>query len=168
MQALIEEAAKKAAVAWLAVPGGGEPYLVWCAWFDGALYVVGGQGEQEIPGLVAAGQAGSSGVTVTLKAEHGGRVVTWPAEVSVLAPGTPEWETVAPQLAGKRLNATGTASDTVERWSAGCSVCQLRPAGEATAAGSTLPDTDLAAEVRPSPAAREVPRPFRLHRVRRR
>jgi hypothetical protein len=168
MQPLIEEAAKKAAVAWLSVPDAGAAYPVWCAWFDGALYVIGGAGEQRTPGLAAAAETRSAEVTVTLRGDHGGRIVTWPAEISVLAPATPEWETIAPQLAGKRLNAPGTATETVERWAATGAIYQLRPAGDATAAGPTLPDADLATEVRESPAVRVVPRPFRLHRVRRR
>jgi len=158
---LVEEAMKKAAVAWFAVPGQSRAYLVWCAWLDGALYVVSGPGEQDAPGLADAGTA-----EVTVRGDHGGRIVSWPAAVSRVAPGTEEWTSVTPQLAAKRLNAAGNAEQTVDRWAAECVVSRLAPAGEPTAAGRSLPDTSLAAPPPPSPAARTTRRPFRLHRVR--
>src|SRR5688500_12340287 len=108
---LIEEAARKAAVAWLHVPGAEPAYLVWCAWVGDALYVVSGKGEQDAPGLAGAGRA-----HVSLRGDHGGRIITWPAEVSVVAPGTPAWLEVATQLAGKRLNSPGGAEETLRRW----------------------------------------------------
>jgi hypothetical protein len=159
---LIEEAMKKAAVAWLTVPGAGTAFAVWCLWIDGALYVVSGPGEQPAPGLAEAGEA-----VVTARGDHGGRIVSWPATVSRLTFGTDEWDTVAPQLAGKRLNASGTAEQTVARWGAECVVSRLAPAGTPTEAGGTMPDGSLAAPPPPSPAVRTTRRPFRLHRVRR-
>jgi hypothetical protein len=160
---LVDEAMKKAAVTWLTVPDAGPAYLVWCVWITGALYVVSGPGEQKAPGL-----AESPTATVTARGDHGGRIVSWPATVSTLEPGTEEWETVAPQLAGKRLNAAGTTEKTVARWAAECVVSRLTPVGAPTEAGPSLPDESLAAPPPPSPAARTTKRPFRLHRVRRR
>lgn len=167
MQPLIEEAAKKAAVAWLSVPSGGSAYPVWCVWIDGVLYVVTGPGEQATPGLAEAVTGGAT-IRVTLRGEHGGRVVTWPASGDVLQPGTEAWDSLAPQLAGKRLNSVGGATQTVERWANECQVFRLRPAGDAEEAGETLPSGDHAAQVRDTPAARQVRRPFRLHKVKRR
>lgn len=158
---LVEEAMKKAAVAWLSV--GGDTFAVWCLWLDGALYVVSGAGEQGAPGL-----AGASAAAVTARGDHGGRIVTWPASVSRVAPGDEAWPSVAPALAAKRLNATGTAEETVARWARQCVLSRLVPAGEPTEAGATLPDASLAAPPRPSPAARPARRPFRLDRPRRR
>jgi hypothetical protein len=155
--ALIEEAAKKAAVAWLSVPGGGPDYLVWTTWIDGALFLVSGPGEQAAPGLAEAGR-----VAVSLRGDHGGRIVTWPADVSTVDPAGPEWTEVAPQLAGKRLNASGTTDETVQRWAQANVMSKLTPAGEP----ESLPDASLAAEPRPTPATRLPKRPFRLHRVR--
>jgi len=157
--ALIEEAAKKAAIAWLSVPGVGTDYLVWTTWLDGALYVVSGPEEQAAPGLAEAGR-----VDVSLRGDHGGRIVTWVADVSTVDPGGPEWTEVAPQLAGKRLNAPGTTDETVQRWAAANVLSKLTPAGQT----QPLPDTSLAAAPRPSPATRLPKRPFRLHRVRKR
>ncbi len=158
---LVEEAMKKAAVAWLSVSG--PPYAVWCLWVDGALYVVSGPGEQPAPGLASATSA-----VVTARGDHGGRIVSWPAAVSRLAPGTEEWAAVAPQLAGKRLNAPGTAEETVERWAAECVVSRLAPSGQPAEADGSLPDGSLAAPPPLTTATRLPRRPFRLHRVRRR
>jgi hypothetical protein len=152
---LVEEVMKKAAVVWLTVDG--RPYPVWCLWIDGALYVVSGAGEQSAPGLAEA-----SAALVSARGDHGGRVVTWPADVTRVAPDGELWPTVAPQLAGKRLNASGTAEETVARWAAECVVSRLVPAGEPV----PLPDDSGAAPPPPTPAGRRPAKPFRLHRVR--
>ncbi|MEH1097991.1 hypothetical protein [Micromonospora sp. CPCC 205561] len=159
---LVDEAMKKAAVAWVSVPGG--PALgLWCVPLEGALFVVSGPGEQSAPGLADATDA-----QVTLRGDHGGRIVSWPARVSRLAPGTEHWETTAPLVAAKRLNASGSAAELVERWAAdGCAINRLAPAGEPVA-GAALPADSLAEVPRETPAARATRKPFRLHRVRRR
>lgn len=168
MDGLVDEAMKKAAVAWVAVAG--RPAVaLWCLPLDGALYVVSGPGEQSAPGIDSAAEASGTGARadVTLRGDHGGRIVTWPADVSRVAPGTEEWEKVAPQLAAKRLNAPGTAEALAARWAAECVVTRLAPAGEPIEADATLPDGSLAAAPRPTSAARQTAKPFRLHRVRR-
>jgi hypothetical protein len=156
--ALVEEAMKKAAVAWLAGPNA---YAVWCLWLDGSLYVVSGPGEQPAPGL-----AGADTARVTARGDHGGRIVTWPAAVTRVEPGSEEWELVVPQLAGKRLNAPGGAQETSARWAAECVVTRLTPTGDPTAARPDLPADSGAAPPPPTPAARRTAKPFRLHRVR--
>jgi hypothetical protein len=158
MHPLLDEAMKKAAVAWLGRPG----YAVWCLWLDGALYLVHGPGEQPAPGLAEA-----SLVDVTVRGDHGGRILTWPASVSRVEPGGEEWDRVVPQLAGKRLNASGTAEQTSARWAASCVVSRLTAAGEPVEAGPTLPDGSGAAPPLPTTATRRTAKPFRLHRVRR-
>jgi hypothetical protein len=157
---LVEEATKKAAVAWLAVPGGSRALPAWCAWFGGALYVVTGPGEQEVPGLTTAASA-----VVTVRGDHGGRIVSWPGTASRLAPGGDEWDTVAPQLAGRRLNASGTAEQVVARWAEECVIIRLTPTGDAADAGRSMPDGSLAVPPPPSPATSATRLPFRLHRV---
>jgi hypothetical protein len=161
--AVVDEAIKKAALAWVSVSDG--PALgLWCLPLDGALYVVSGPGEQRAPGLADADSAG-----VTRRGDHGGRIVTWSAQVDRIVPGTEDWATVAPQLAGKRLNASGPAETVVARWAGdGCAVVRLSPADEAEQTGSDLPDTSLAEPPRDTPARVATPRPFRLHRVRKR
>ncbi|MFV2103348.1 hypothetical protein [Micromonospora sp. LOL_024] len=153
---------KKASVAWVAVAGG--PSLaLWCVPLEGALFVVTGPGEQSAPGLAEASEA-----QVTLRGDHGGRIVTWPARVTRVTPGGEEWETLAPLVGAKRLNARGATVDLVARWAAeGCTLLRLAAGGEPEHGGG-LPDGSLAESPRPSPAVRATRRPFRLHRVRRR
>lgn len=152
---------KKAAVAWIAVTEG--PALaLWCMPYEGSLYVLSGPGEQAAPGLAEAAEA-----TVSLRGDHGGRIVTWIAAVERLTPGSDAWDTVAPQLAGKRLNASGTAEAVVARWAeTGCAVLRLTPTEQPAQSGADLPDSAQAAPPRDTPARVPVRRPFRLHRVR--
>ena len=159
---LVEEAMKKAAVAWVAV-GGNPAVALWCLPLDGGLYVVSGPGEQSAPGLAEAQTA-----MVTLRGDHGGRIVTWPAEVTRLTPDSAPWAAVAPQVAAKRLNAPGSAADLADRWAAECALNRLVPAGAPVSSGDALPDGSLAAPPRETPAVRQTRKPFRLHRVRRR
>src|SRR6266508_3215656 len=147
VEPLVEEAMKKAAIAWVSAAGH-EQVAVWCLWHEGALFVVSGPGEQPAPGL-----AGAATAIVTARGDHGGRIVSWPATVSTVEPGSAEWTSVVPQLA--------------ERWAAECVVSRLTPAGGVAEAGATLPDGSLATPPRPTPAVRLSRRPFRLHRVRR-
>ena len=58
-------------------------YALWCLPLDGALLVVTGPGEQSAPGL-----ADATGAQVSLRGDHGGRIVTWPARVTRLLPDT--------------------------------------------------------------------------------
>jgi hypothetical protein len=161
--AVVDEAIKKAALAWVSV-GGGAALALWCMPFDGALVVVSGPGEQAAPGLADATEA-----SVTLRGDHGGRIVTWSARVERLTPGTEDWAAVTPQLAGKRLNASGTAEALVTRWvEQACAVVRLSPTDSPEQTGPQLPQTSGAEPPRDSPARVPTPRPFRLHRVRKR
>ncbi|MDI1460172.1 hypothetical protein QEZ54_04250 [Catellatospora sp. KI3] len=155
---LVEEAGKKAAIAWVAV-GDGPAYALWCLPQDGRLHVVLGPGEQSAPGLAEAAAA-----TVTLRGDHGGAVVAYPAAVERITPEDERWASIAVTLAGKRLNAPGTAEALAARWAQECVLLSLAPAGEPAARG----DGSERAEPRPTPAANATRKPFRLHRVRRR
>nr|MDT0658261.1 hypothetical protein [Micromonospora sp. DSM 115978] len=159
---LVAEAMKKAAIAWVAA-GDGPATGLWCVPLDGALYLVSGPGEQAAPGLTDVTTA-----TVTLRGDHGGRIVTWRAAVSRVSPGTELWTEAAPLVAAKRLNARGATAELVERWAAECVLHRLAPVGEPLAAGATLPTDSLAEPPRETGAARRTRNPFRLHRVRRR
>ena len=161
--ALVEEAVKKASLAWIGV-GDGPARGLWCMPLEGSLIVVTGPGEQAAPGLAEATRA-----TVRLRGDTGGLIVVWTAVVTRLAPGSEDWETVAPQLAGKRLNAPGTAEQLVARWAeTGCAVVRLTPADEQPVVAPELPADSQAAPPRETPARVEVRKPFRLHRVRKR
>jgi hypothetical protein len=82
--------------------------------------------------------------------------------VSIVDPDSPEWAEWVPQLAGKRLNAAGTAEEVAQRWASSCTLVHLVPVDEV----DPLPDASGAAPPRPSTATRLPRRPFRLHRVR--
>ncbi len=159
---LIVEAMKKAAVAWLSgLPGQptGRSAPVWCSWLADALYVVSGPGEQPVPGLSGARHCQVSG-----RGDNGALIVTWPATVTRVEPGSEEWDRVVPLLSGKRLNLPAD-DDTGQRWARDCTLSRLAPDGEPAPA---LPDDSRAAVAPGSPAARRTDTPFHLHRTRRR
>jgi hypothetical protein len=161
--AVLDEALKKAALAWVSV-GDGPALGLWCMPLEGSLIVVTGPGEQFAPGLAEAERA-----SVRLRGDHGGLIVVAEMTVTPIAPGTDDWAAVAPQLAGKRLNASGPADEVAARWAgSGCTVVRLTPVEQAPATAPDLPAGSAAAPPRETPARVEVRRPFRLHRVRRR
>jgi hypothetical protein len=161
---LLDEALKKAALAWISV-GDGPALALWCLPLEGSLIVVSGPGEQFAPGLAEASRA-----AVRLRGDNGGLIVVTEATVARLVPGTEDWDTVAPQLAVKRLNASGTAGEVVARWAeTGCAVVRVTPVTDQTpVARPDLPQDSGAATPRETPARVEVKNPFRLHRVRKR
>jgi hypothetical protein len=155
---LVEEAAKKAAIGWFSVDGGPARAL-WCLTLDGDICLVLGPGEQELEGIAEA-----ASLTVTLRGDHGGGIATFPVTVTRIRPENDRWEQVSTQLASKRLNASGTAEQVVERWARECAIWALSPAG-----GPSSPDdSGEFAPPRPSSATAAVRKPFKLHRVRRR
>ena len=161
--AVLDEALKKAALAWVSV-GDGPALGLWCMPLDGALIVVTGPGEQFAPGLPDAHRA-----TVRLRGDSGGLIVVAEMAVARILPGSDDWATVAPQLAAKRLNARGSADEVVTRWvETGCTVLSLTPAEQGPTTAPDLPAESAAATPRETPARVEVRRPFRLHKVRRR
>ncbi|HEX2771213.1 MAG TPA: hypothetical protein VHN18_02135 [Micromonosporaceae bacterium] len=160
--AVVAEAIKKAAVAWVSA-GGAPAVALWCVPFEGSLLLVTGTGEQPAPFLADAGTA-----SVTMRGDHGGHIVSWPASVTRVKPDSEQWETAAPLVAGKRLNARGGTDQLVERWARECVLLRLAPSGPPTEAGDSLPHDPQADPPRPTPAARATRKPFRLHRVRRR
>ena len=160
---LVDEAIKKAAVAWVSV-GDGPALALWCLPLEGNLVVVSGPGEQSATGL-----AGAPTATVRLRGDTGGLIVVFEATVERLDPAGEDWIAVAPQLATKRLNASGRAEELVARWAeSGCAIVRLTPSEGEPVSAPELPDESGAAPPRDTPARVEVRRPFRLHRVRRR
>ena len=164
MHPLVEEAARKAAVAWIGF-GDGPAYCVWVLPLEGRLYVITGPGEQSVPGLSEALPAGTD-ATVTLRGDHGGTIVSFAAAITEIRPNSTEWDAVAPQMANKRLNASGSADDLVARWAAECLLVALSPQPQGVA--TDLADMSTARPPRPATVVRETRKPFRLHRVKKR
>ena len=160
---VLDEAIKKASIAWISV-GDGPAYALWCMPVENSLAVISGPGEQFAPGLAEADRA-----TVRLRGDHGGLIVAVDAVVARVLPGSPDWDEIAPQLAAKRLNASGTAEDLVTRWvENNCLLVRLTPASDSAVGTPDLPAESNAAPPRETPARIETRRPFRLHRVRKR
>jgi hypothetical protein len=164
MHPLVEEAAKKAAVAWIGF-GDGPSHCVWILPLEGRLYVISGPGEQPLPGVTDALAAGTS-ARVTLRGDHGGSIVTFTAAITEIRPNSTDWEIIAPQLANKRLNVSGSADDLVARWAAECLLVALSPRPEGVE--PDLADLSTARPPRPATVVRETRKPFRLHRVKKR
>ncbi|GAA0283550.1 hypothetical protein [Cryptosporangium japonicum] len=157
VHALIGEAMKKAAVGWLTV-GDRPATAAWLTWIDDAAYVVHGGPEQPVPGL-----ADSSDVVVSVRGEHGGRIVAWPASVTRVEPGSPTWDEVAPQLAAKRLNASDPVG-APSRWAGDATISRLVPSGDPVDSDEAGAE---AAPPRPTSATTPTPVPRTLHRRRR-
>ncbi|CAK7281197.1 hypothetical protein [Streptomyces misionensis] len=156
-RALIEEAAKKSGLVWVAGAGAGAARALWHVWHEGAVCLVGdGPGEQPLTGLADGARAE---VTVRSK-DKGGRLVSFPATVTELSAGTPEWEATVGELKGKRLNAPD-AERMPDRWARECRVLRLVPAGPV----APLPAGDLARRPVPTPATTRRPVPAALPRL---
>ncbi|MFI2201501.1 hypothetical protein ACH47Z_12160 [Streptomyces sp. NPDC020192] len=156
-QALIEEAAKKSGLIWVRGTGAPAARALWHVWHEGAVCLVGdGPGEQPLPALV---DGGSAEVTVRSK-DKGGRLVTFPATVTELAPGSEEWEAAVAELKGKRLNAPD-GEEMPGRWARECRVVRLVPAG----AVEPLPAGRLAERPVPTPATTRGPIPAGLPKL---
>ncbi|MFD9968087.1 hypothetical protein ACFWYA_07865 [Streptomyces sp. NPDC059011] len=157
-QVLVEEATKKSGLIW--VRGSGPDRALWHVWHDGAAHVVGdGPGEQPLPGLA---DGSTAEVTVRSK-DKGGRLVSWTAAVTELAPGSEAWAAAVGELKGKRLNAPDGERMT-ERWGRECRVLRLEPRRSST----DHPEDSLAAVPLPTPATTRRPAPAALPRLLRR
>ncbi|MCW2915575.1 MAG: hypothetical protein JWN52_3643 [Actinomycetia bacterium] len=154
--ALIKEAVKKSGMLWIGLPELPQPRAAWHLAHDGSVYVLtGGEGEQPLPGLP---QADTVPVTVRSK-DKGGRLVTWVAEVSLVEPGSEEWDIIVPLLAKERLNAV-THEGQTELWARESYVVRLTPTGEVTEVPGRQPDDYATVRPVPTPATTAPKNPF--------
>lgn len=115
ISAAIEEGAKKSGVLWLTLD---RPRLAWHAWHEGAIYLVTGGGEQQLPGIEELDT-----VQVILRSkDNGARLADFEAEVRVVDQAA-EPEAVA-ALAKERLNAPDSEHLT-DRWARESTVLKL-------------------------------------------
>jgi hypothetical protein len=152
--ALVEEATKKSGLVWV------NGQAVWHGWVDGAMCVLGGPGEQPLPGL-----ADGEPATVTVRSrDKGGRLVTWTGLARLLPPHSAEWEAAVAELKGKRLNAPDGEAMTA-RWARDCALFRLTPQGEPTQSPGAMPTGSGAAAPVPTPATTRRPAPAALPRL---
>jgi len=85
--AVLEEALKKAALAWVSV-GDGPALGLWCMPLDGSLIFITGPGEQFAPGRADATRA-----TARLRGDTGGLIVVAEMAAARILPGSDDWET---------------------------------------------------------------------------
>ena len=118
----VEEALRRSGVVWVALDGR-PPRAVWHVWRDGAVHLVAGGGEQDVPGAADARTA----VLTVRSRTTGGRVADLPAAVERLAPGTADWDAAVTLLVPERLNADDVDA-LPQRWATGSVVLRLRTA----------------------------------------
>ena len=116
LSALLTEALAKSSVCW--IDGGDGPRAAWFVTLGGAVLVVTGPGEQNLPAL------GEEARILLRSKDSGGRLLEVRARVRELYPQDPAWADAAAALAAERLNAT---DDLVARWAASGTIYQLRP-----------------------------------------
>jgi hypothetical protein len=141
--ALVAEGATRSGVVWIRPTASGRHHLAWHAWHEGAVLLVYGGGEQEMPPL-----DGVVEVVVPSK-DTGARLATVLTRAQVLAPGTQEWLDAVGVLAAKRLNERDPAGQK-DRWARAATVVRLEPvrvdhtgAGDDdTPAGAVRPPAD--------------------------
>jgi hypothetical protein len=105
---VLDTALRKAGAIWVSAEDH-PARLVWTVWRDGALWLVTGAGEQDVPGL-----ADGSRCTVVLRSPSThSRLLEATAVAHAVPPGTPEWDGALPALAAARLNAP---ADPARRW----------------------------------------------------
>jgi hypothetical protein len=135
--ALVEESAKRSGLLWVRRAGlaaGTPPQPVWHIWHDGSAYLLTGGIEQLLPeGLDEPGARAE--VTARSK-DTGARLVVWPARVTAVEPGSPEWDTVSAVLQSRRLNSPD-GEHAPRRWSVECRLLRLTPDGDALATPET-------------------------------
>ena len=124
--AVLDEALKKATVAWVEVPGeggtNGKAVPVWYGVLDGRVYVLTGGSEQRVPGLAETGQ-------VVLRArskEQQSLIAEVEAATRVVEPSDPLYAQVAAVLLPRRLNLRD-GEQAVDRWRKECTLVELTP-----------------------------------------
>ncbi|MCA1824796.1 MAG: hypothetical protein ABR520_06300 [Mycobacteriales bacterium] len=123
---IIDEATKKSDICWIGWPGleGQSARGAWFLYHQGAVYVVFGGSEQQLPGLESA----DSAIVSVRSKDKGSLLVSWRAAVDIVPPGSALWEEVTPLLMGKRLNSRD-GDEAGTRWARECRIARLVPTG---------------------------------------
>ena len=173
LDVLVEEACRRSALLWVAVPGA-PSRAAWHVWVDGSAYLVTGPGEQQLPELAAAVSAGPATVDVVVRSKDtGGRLLRWSATATRIDPAGEAEAAAVKELSSKRLNAVDVTGQ-VERWARTATVVRLRPTGDVPEhpawddQPATLTDEAMRAVPRESTGTTATWRPWHLGRRRRR
>ncbi len=117
--ALLAEAASKSGLVWLRPAGQSRAWPAWHVWHDGAVVVVSGPGEQQLPQL-----SGPVQITVRSK-DTGARLIVVAASATTLSPDDEGWPAAATALAASRLNSTAAPADLPQRWRGTCVITRV-------------------------------------------
>lgn len=164
--ALVEEACRKSALVWLRPLGARYAVPAWHVFTAGAVHVVGGGIEQDLPELAADGDGDEVEVTVRSK-DNGGRLLTFRATVTRVPPDSEAWTTVVPDLHAKRLNPPDGERQP-QRWAQESTVLRLEATGRLVESPGHPSHRSHAAEPPGSPATTRGPLPFVVGRRARR
>jgi hypothetical protein len=159
--ALIAETCVRSDIIWIKGADADRHQAAWHVWYDDAVCVLFGVGEQMLPLL-----AGEVEVIARSK-DTGARLVRFVATAEQLPASGPAWQGATAVLAGKRLNAEDPAGQR-SRWASGVIVTLLRPTS-LLASGGGDDDTPSGAAPPPGGPATTIGRtPFHLGGRRRR
>jgi hypothetical protein len=161
--ALVDEACRKSSLLWLRPVSTDRAVAVWHVVTEGAVHVVGGGIEQELPDLADGEQ-----VEVTVRSKDtGGRLVSFVAVARQVSPEDPSWDAVVADLHAKRLNPPDGEAQP-QRWERESRVLRLEPTGRVVERPGHLSHRSHAAEPPGSPATTRGPLPFVIGRRARR
>lgn len=161
--ALVDEACRKSSLVWLRPLPADRATAAWHVFTDGAVHVVGGGLEQQLPDL-----ADGDEVEVTVRSkDSGARLVAFVATVRAVRPDDEAWPAVTAELHAKRLNPPDGEAQP-QRWARESRVLRLEPTGRVLERPGHLSNRSHAAEPPGSPATTRGPLPFVIGRRARR
>ena len=160
--ALLAEAAAKSGLVWLRPAGGSRAWPAWHVWHDGAVHVVSGPGEQQLPAL-----GGELDLLLPSK-DTGARLLTVPALATPLAPDDDRWPAAAAALAASRLNSLISPADLPAHWRDAATITRVESRGAALEAPGSYDDASGAAVPAPTGGTTSAWRPWHFRGRRRR
>lgn len=160
--ALLAEAASKSGLVWLRPSGQQRAWPAWHVWHDGAVHVVGGPGEQQLPLL-----DGPVDLLVRSK-DTGERLLTVPANATTLHPDDDRWLPAATALAASRLNSPIPPTELPGRWRTAATLTRVQARGPATERPGSYDDASGAAPPPRAEGTTSTWRPWHLGGRRRR
>lgn len=160
--ALLAEAASKSGLVWLRPAGQPRAWPAWHVWHEGAVHVVSGPGEQQLPPLV-----GPVDVLIRSK-DSGARLLTVPATATTLRPDDEAWQSAAAALAASRLNSATAPADLPDQWRSSALITRLAVDRPALEGPGRYDDHSGAAPPPPTTATTSTWRPWHLRGRKRR